>query len=39
MEIFVILLSIIFVLFYLFRPKTKKEEENFNAKDNWRGGF
>ena len=39
MEISIILLSIIFILFYLLRPASKKEEDNFNSKNNWRGGF
>ena len=28
-----------FVAYYLFRPTSKKEEDNFNSKNNWRGGF
>jgi len=39
MEITIILLSVIFILFYLLRPTSKKEEDNFNSKNNWRGGF
>ncbi len=39
MEISIIIFSIIFVLFYLLRPTSKKEEDNFNSKNNWRGGF
>jgi len=39
MEISIILLTIIFLIFYLFRPTSKNEEDNFNSKNNWRGGF
>ncbi len=39
MEILIILLSLIFIIFYLSRPTSKYEEEKFNSKDNWRGGF
>ena len=39
MEIAFILISIILVLFYLFKPITKSEEKNFKNKNNWRGGF
>ena len=39
MELFIILLIVIFVIYYLFRPTSKIEEDNFNSKNNWRGGF
>ena len=39
MELSIILLSTVFIIFYLFRPTSKKEEDNFNSKNNWRGGF
>ena len=39
MEIFLIVIMISFVIYYLFRPTSKQEEENFNSKNNWRGGF
>ena len=39
MELFIILFVVIFLMFYLFRPVSKKEEDNFNSKNNWRGGF
>ena len=39
MEFFLILLIIVFVIYYLFRPTSKIEEDNFNSKNNWRGGF
>tara|TARA_A100001035_G_scaffold259547_1_gene237079 strand:+ start:565 stop:684 length:120 start_codon:yes stop_codon:yes gene_type:complete len=39
MEVVLILISIILVSFYLFKPITKVEEKNFKNKNNWRGGF
>ena len=39
MELFLILLIVIFVTYYLIRPTSKLEEDNFNSKNNWRGGF
>jgi len=27
------------VVYYLFRPTSKKEEDQFDDKNNWRGGF
>ena len=39
MEYFLTSIIIIFVLYYLFRPTSKEEEDNFNSKNNWRGGF
>tara|TARA_Y100001970_G_scaffold173699_1_gene212121 strand:- start:60 stop:179 length:120 start_codon:yes stop_codon:yes gene_type:complete len=39
MEVAFFLISIILVLFYLFKPITKSEEKNFKNKNNWRGGF
>ena len=39
MEIGFILIATIVVLFYIFKPITKSEEENFKNKNNWRGGF
>ena len=33
------LLCLVFVIFYLFRPISKKEKDQFNDKSNWRGGF
>tara|TARA_B100000575_G_scaffold156538_1_gene124958 strand:- start:116 stop:235 length:120 start_codon:yes stop_codon:yes gene_type:complete len=39
MEFFLSSLAIIFVIYYLIRPTSKEEEENFNSKNNWRGGF
>ena len=32
-------LFVVFVIYYLFRPTSKKEEDDFNSKNNWRGGF
>ena len=39
MELFIILSCVVFIIFYLTRPISKKEEDNFNSKNNWRGGF
>tara|TARA_B100000530_G_scaffold276124_1_gene189090 strand:- start:120 stop:239 length:120 start_codon:yes stop_codon:yes gene_type:complete len=39
MEIILSILIAIFILYYLFRPTSKEEEDNFNSKNNWRGGF
>tara|TARA_Y100001936_G_C15470249_1_gene358346 strand:- start:117 stop:236 length:120 start_codon:yes stop_codon:yes gene_type:complete len=39
MEIILVLVSLFLVVIYLTRPISKKEEENFNSKNNWRGGF
>jgi hypothetical protein len=39
MELSIILLTVVFIIFYLFRPTSKIEEDNFNSKNNWRGGF
>ena len=39
MELLFTLLVVVFLTFYLFRPTSKKEEDNFNSKNNWRGGF
>ena len=39
MEFFLTIAIVIFIIYDLFRPTSKKEEENFNSKNNWRGGF
>ena len=39
MELFLFLIIVVFIVFYLTRPTSKQEEENFNSKNNWRGGF
>ena len=39
MELFYILIVVVFITYYLCRPTSKKEEDNFNSKNNWRGGF
>ena len=31
--------AVLFVVYYLFRPISKKEENQFDDKNNWRGGF
>ncbi len=35
MEILLILIGLLFVVFYLFRPTSKKELERFKDNDNW----
>ncbi len=39
MEIFIFLVFLVLVIYYLFRPTSKKEKDQFNDKSNWRGGF
>ena len=39
LEIIIILLTVLIVVYFLFRPTSKKEKERFEDKDNWRGGF
>ena len=39
METFLFILIVAFVLFYLFRPTSEQEKDNFESKNNWRGGF
>ena len=39
LEIIIILLTIVFTVYFLFRPTSKKEKDMFEDKDNWRGGF
>ena len=39
MEKFIFLVCLVFVNYYLFRPTSKKEKDQFNDKSNWRGGF
>jgi cbb3-type cytochrome oxidase subunit 3 len=38
-EIVIFLLLIVLVVYYLFRPTSKREKDQFEDKDNWRGGF
>jgi len=39
MEILIFLFCLVFVIYYLFRPTSKREKDQFNDKNNWRGGF
>ena len=39
MEMLIISVCIIFIIYYLFRPTSKKEKDQFEDKNNWRGGF
>ena len=39
MEVSIIIIVVVFILYYLFRPTSKHEKDNFESKNNWRGGF
>ena len=39
MEFTIVLLVLVFLIYYLIRPTSKQEKDNFESKDNWRGGF
>ncbi len=39
MEFTIVLLVLVFFIYYLMRPTSKQEKDNFESKDNWRGGF
>ena len=39
MKIAIPIICLIFILYYLFRPTSKKEKDQFDDKNNWRGGF
>ena len=39
MEISILTIFVVLALFYLFKPITRLEEQNFKSKNNWRGGF
>ena len=39
MELSLTFLGVLFVIYYLVRPTSKQEEDDFNSKNNWRGGF
>ncbi len=39
MEIIITFICLIFIVYYLLRPISKKEKDQFNDKNNWRGGF
>ncbi len=39
MESYIFILTIIFILYYVFRPISKNEKNNLENKGNWRGGF
>ena len=38
-ETILVILVIVVVSYYLFRPTSKQEEKDFRSKNNWRGGF
>jgi len=39
MEITFIILVTVGLIYYLGRPISKQEKDNFESKNNWRGGF
>jgi len=39
METFIIIITIILILYYVIRPISKNEKNNLENKSNWRGGF
>ena len=39
METFILIITIILILYYVFRPISKNEKNNLENKSNWRGGF
>ena len=39
LEIIIILLTVVLAVYFLSRPTSKKQKEQFEDKDNWRGGF
>ena len=39
MESYTLIITIIIILYYVIRPISKNEKNNFDNKSNWRGGF
>jgi preprotein translocase subunit YajC len=39
MELLLIFFAVILVAYYILRPTSKREENDFKSKNNWRGGF
>tara|TARA_B100000963_G_C22020421_1_gene406797 strand:- start:250 stop:369 length:120 start_codon:yes stop_codon:yes gene_type:complete len=39
MELIIIPIVVIFIAYYILRPTSKREENDFKSKNNWRGGF
>ena len=39
MENYILIVTLILILYYVMRPISKKEKKNFGNKNNWRGGF
>jgi len=39
MELIIIPTVVIFIAYYILRPASKREENDFKSKNNWRGGF
>ncbi len=39
MESFILIITLILILYYVIRPISKNEKNNLENKSNWRGGF
>ena len=39
METFILIITLILILYYVVRPISKNEKNNLENKSNWRGGF
>ena len=39
METFILIITLILILYYVIRPISKNEKNNLENKSNWRGGF
>ena len=39
MEAYIIILTLLVILYYLIRPISNNEKRNLEDKSNWRGGF
>ena len=39
MENYILIVTLILILYYVMRPISIKEKKIFGNKDNWRGGF
>ena len=39
METYILIITLVMILYYVTRPITKNEKNNLEDKNNWRGGF
>ncbi len=39
MEPYILILTLVLILYYVFRPISKNEKKNLENKSNWRSGF